>query len=658
MSDAPQLKRGTQADIWSYNLRAAKTNQDSDSDSDSNDNAATTNSAFESEEARFLKDLDLSSREETVIYKPNPFSIAKINAASRPTRASTPIIARRTSKPAQKKPQGRIVDSFNVKKKERLFSQPALSQQKATKRGPSANAQLRPTHAKRPTMTPALDPTSVVDVPAVSPVPTYVTDTMLSPPTTNVAFDHVLPLPSTHIPTTLASHNTISTRKFRPPAPVSFSSPLKAPPLHLRGSPASFNQNRLSLSSPLRPAQYALFPPVSAVLTSNKFMTQSKSRIGGSQPNSTFHPTMHGLYTPISIPATLTPSSESRFEPARGFQNIPTRSNGRPASEPRQTPSSSTPHRYSPAAATPLDFYGQDPMTTFSSNYYDKPSTPSAEPHSQSRAACHQRDLNLATHLPPSSPIRSPTATPSPSPRRKREPARKRPSPNRSTRTLKRQKSDAYDYLRSDPDDDWSTLPVRKKGKAAQVKPRISGIRTTAAFRLPGTKVTGMSATSQRRVVTFLPPPLKTGKVEVLVEDGRQRNGEQSAQLEVISMPSRTRKHSHESTPPIATPKRRRLAQNPYPSPATSRLTPGDATPPSSPAVIQPSTHRIPSPPTSDPLAEYDSDATAVALSSVSQRYPRTKGLMRQVRFVLIKYARLNTVLSSVNKGWKAYGVF
>ncbi|KAF8638982.1 hypothetical protein AX17_001814 [Amanita inopinata Kibby_2008] len=62
-----------------------------------------------------------------------------------------------------------------------------------------------------------------------------------------------------------------------------------------------------------------------------------------------------------------------------------------------------------------------------------------------------------------------------------------------------------------DSDEEWSTLPQKK---ARMSKPSVvKSIRTTGQFRIPGvtlpTKRTGMSANSDKRVIKFLPPPLK-----------------------------------------------------------------------------------------------------------------------------------------------------
>ena len=98
---------------WSASYRGrAGYVSDSDSDSDS-DNAVAepdTNDAF--------REMDLSGRHETVDYRPNPWSIARINAASRPSLPK-PSLAR-TSTPARSPPKPQlkpIVEAFKKQAK-------------------------------------------------------------------------------------------------------------------------------------------------------------------------------------------------------------------------------------------------------------------------------------------------------------------------------------------------------------------------------------------------------------------------------------------------------------------------------------------------------------------------------------------------------------
>lgn len=119
---------------WSFNSRTRTTRNYDDSDSDSSDSNTKGEPSSEpiSEEAQLFKDLDLSVREEAVEYKPNPWNIAKINAASRPPRHnfSVPNNVIDDTNTAEKKPKkvpkGRIVDSFRKQAARPAVAGPAL----------------------------------------------------------------------------------------------------------------------------------------------------------------------------------------------------------------------------------------------------------------------------------------------------------------------------------------------------------------------------------------------------------------------------------------------------------------------------------------------------------------------------------------------------
>ncbi|KAJ3557734.1 hypothetical protein NM688_g1312 [Phlebia brevispora] len=71
---------------WAYNLRNC--DQATDSESDGNSPTASKECIQEvSEDTKLLHELDLSSRQDEAIYKANPWTIAKLNAATRPTDA-------------------------------------------------------------------------------------------------------------------------------------------------------------------------------------------------------------------------------------------------------------------------------------------------------------------------------------------------------------------------------------------------------------------------------------------------------------------------------------------------------------------------------------------------------------------------------------------
>ncbi|GBE84006.1 hypothetical protein SCP_0510650 [Sparassis crispa] len=110
---------------WSFNLRAYDFSSGSDSDNDGDGTVASTNlsavahrsphdqSSTVSDDAQLLRDIDLSSRTDSAAYKPNPWTIAKVNATSRkhhPVDFSAATCSRAPL--AKKKPRGKIVEAF------------------------------------------------------------------------------------------------------------------------------------------------------------------------------------------------------------------------------------------------------------------------------------------------------------------------------------------------------------------------------------------------------------------------------------------------------------------------------------------------------------------------------------------------------------------
>ncbi|KAJ4000082.1 hypothetical protein F5050DRAFT_701831 [Lentinula boryana] len=131
------------ADAWSFNLRN-NLESDFDSESDSDLENTSSNTAFAIDETTQINDLDLSSREETVLYKPNPFSIAKINAASR-ARKLTASAQKSQQKPPILKPEDArvttIIDCFrNQAKKPQLIGLPTITGTAIDSSGPRTPA--------------------------------------------------------------------------------------------------------------------------------------------------------------------------------------------------------------------------------------------------------------------------------------------------------------------------------------------------------------------------------------------------------------------------------------------------------------------------------------------------------------------------------------
>ncbi|KAH9855667.1 hypothetical protein C2E23DRAFT_594481 [Lenzites betulinus] len=94
----------TSDSCWSFSLRGGGPGEGCSSDDDSEGDGKTRVSpssdkpyATVSEEARLLGELDLASRTDAATYKPNPWSIAKVNASTRPSKPPRTL----PKKPAQ-----------------------------------------------------------------------------------------------------------------------------------------------------------------------------------------------------------------------------------------------------------------------------------------------------------------------------------------------------------------------------------------------------------------------------------------------------------------------------------------------------------------------------------------------------------------------------
>ncbi len=117
----------TSNSAWSYSLRGRE--DATDSESDINSPAINRPTENISEDAKLALDLDLASRHDEAFFKPTPWTIAKVNAA---TRTSLPENAKREFKrnssqsDTKKQPRGRIVDGLK-KQLQRSTSQVGLS---------------------------------------------------------------------------------------------------------------------------------------------------------------------------------------------------------------------------------------------------------------------------------------------------------------------------------------------------------------------------------------------------------------------------------------------------------------------------------------------------------------------------------------------------
>lgn len=152
-----------QGSDWTYDFRSSHPSLDSasgsGSDSDS-DPVSSLSLATEdlTDDAKLLQELDLTSRQDTAQYKPNPWSIAKVNAASRPSMAMLNTTGRKDEKvdlgtgsgQNRKESKGSIVDFFRkqasdkqqVKKTKPPSLIPPSQHQPSPHQAPSAIAAL------------------------------------------------------------------------------------------------------------------------------------------------------------------------------------------------------------------------------------------------------------------------------------------------------------------------------------------------------------------------------------------------------------------------------------------------------------------------------------------------------------------------------------
>jgi hypothetical protein len=111
-----------QRDPWIFDYRS-HCDEDSGSDSDSSFHGSKSNIC---DESRLRSELDISTRPDAAVFKPNPFSIAKMNAF---TRSSRPVVAEPPQVAENFKNSGTI-DAFfgkSVRKKPTTYQKPSTT---------------------------------------------------------------------------------------------------------------------------------------------------------------------------------------------------------------------------------------------------------------------------------------------------------------------------------------------------------------------------------------------------------------------------------------------------------------------------------------------------------------------------------------------------
>ena len=234
---------------WSFNLRTEYvSSDDSQSDSENLDNKGLTVTDTGTSRLLTIDDLDLSKRKESVAYKPNPFSIAKINAAHRLTHTvngSSPQVAqpiRPVDKPTQtRQPNKRsYVDSGQTTIIEGFKNQ-------AMKQPRTNSLQLRRTANPRSSDSDSTVQKPIIENRVVSASPTKSTLSMAKLLSTSAVLASSCPVPTTMIPN--ASDFSSTSSRFPKYAHIL---PLKASQPHDTQKLSSVSQSRTFVPAQLQ----------------------------------------------------------------------------------------------------------------------------------------------------------------------------------------------------------------------------------------------------------------------------------------------------------------------------------------------------------------------------------------------------------------------
>ena len=453
---------------WSFSLRSATSgfldDADSDGDNEWNVGDSRTYSCLSSNSSQTLQQIDLAAREDTAQYKPNPWSIARINAASRPQQLDTTITTVSKKPAAKKPPQGAIVDAFK------------RQAQKPNTKDSSAHANRRQPPSQKPALTSAVDvPSNSVSIPARSPTPiAHITSTSANPlpipsqPRIPQQYQETLPspflprkaFPTSHpSPSTRQSQNPHITHNLKPAQPISSPGPPPQPQHHVSG---------LFRSQPTPPRAPAYIGPH---IIEARNITPNKAHIGmdcvvapttpADQRNARLMHRPHPKYshTPakLGMEPVLPAQRTQHVQPSRPRSNQPT-IKASPKSE----------------MVTPSPSFDQ------ARSFFECPA-------------------------PPGTASEQPWAEPPP-----REDSRLTPSPPRlRTTSPPRKRADPYDQLPPSPDSEWSTLKPQTRTAKGKGRSKASDVKS-GKFRLPlslGNLTPKEPPQKKARVITYLPPP-------------------------------------------------------------------------------------------------------------------------------------------------------
>lgn len=520
------------ASVWSFNLRHGGVASDSDA-SDGEDGLSRAGTLVG--ETELIKDLDLASREETVEYKPNPWTIAKINAASRQPAADdqhSNRTARKADVPLWSS-EGPIFDAFRKQAQKPVRSRPlVVFRAKEMSTGPSpgiscANT-LRATTHDSPR---ALSHRNIAHDNSAPQRSNNPADTQSGTPRITTVFPvhkHFSQRP-VHVMDSSCVRNTRSL--FVPRKPF-FSSSFSSPPR--RPSDRPVEQARIScFSSPGNDQNrqgYASAKPVVKHSLQHPDFAGNDSEQDASCDGQIAGP--HRFYKSTDSPRPLTYSPTTNYRPygitrddkaSSSYSDAVAHISTVMRPDPSLTSDSHVGCSHAPAIS-PLKPQQQVPHWLASAMTGASPERPYAPGQSIHTDSYHAQDE-------PQNPRETVGPTKRP---RKRSPSPdlvKAPTPDLHARTQATRNIQALNalrytgpgpYSRTDKvvDADWTTLPERKKSGG------VTKTKTSGTFKLPSSLMrgTGQNActtlgnngkTSTARVITYLPPPLKAIRASI-----------------------------------------------------------------------------------------------------------------------------------------------
>ena len=416
-----------------------------------------------------LQQIDLAVREDSAQYKPNPWSIARVNAASRPRQPNATVKSVLEKPTAKKLPQGAIVDAFN-----RQAQKP-----KATTNS-SAQANRLQTSSQEPALTSAID---VLDDPVSAPArsPTSIAHIATS------AVDPVSILPQLRTPQEQHKEALLLSFLPRRTFPVPYSSQPTNRSSNLQFTP---NIKRVQpFSSPIHP------PPHLQYCTSSIH----GPHVAPPQVPAYFKPRTVDTHTLTPRKAHIVTNhvspAASAYREDGGIVH-PSRSNRHPT-QVKSERKTIAPHPRQGTQISSRPRYNQ-PIIKVS------PKSGIIPPSSSFAQARHFFEYDP----PPVTVIERPSPESEPPPEEELRPS----SSSFRPVIVSPPYVDAYDQFPPSPDSEWSTLkPPTRKGAAFNGKRKSTASDVKSGkFRLPlsmGSFTLKEPPQKKQRVITYLPPP-------------------------------------------------------------------------------------------------------------------------------------------------------